>query len=73
MLMPPAPAGVPENSSSPVEEFNEMLLLWMLTFRFSQYGNCAPVATPEVTQEPGVSVCGAALQCSSEQIRPGQG
>src|SRR3974377_895251 len=40
MLTPPAPAGVPENNSSPVEALLVIILLCMFRLMFSQYGNC---------------------------------
>src|SRR6516164_7413132 len=55
MLIPPAPAGVAANNSSPSELFNEMLLLCTLMFTLWQYGNCAPV-TALVSQDPGAAL-----------------
>jgi hypothetical protein len=39
-VTPPAPAGVAENNSSPMEEFNVTALLCTFTFRSKQYGSC---------------------------------
>src|ERR1700730_13826248 len=44
-VIPPAPAGVAESSSSPVEELSITALWWMLTFRLWQYGSCVLVST----------------------------
>jgi len=38
-LTPPAPAGVAENNSSPVEEFSVIPLLCTFTFKSKQYGS----------------------------------
>ena len=40
MLTPPAPAGVPVNSSSPVEELLVIMLWCTFTFSCWQYGSC---------------------------------
>ena len=53
-VTPPAPAGVPVNNSSPMEEFTVTVLLCMFTFRSKQYGNCVLVGIAGlVWQEPG--------------------
>ena len=64
MLTPPAPAGVAENSSSPVDESSITALLWTFTPTSEQYGSCwlvtsAPVWTSALapivlaSHEPG--------------------
>src|SRR6266436_5745840 len=54
MLTPPAPAGVAENSSSPVEEFFVIALWCMFTFTSKQYCSWVPVGRPVmVWQVPG--------------------
>src|SRR5215469_7490304 len=55
MLTPPAPAGVAENSSSPVEEFFVTMLLCRFTLTSKQYCSCVPagVLPRPVWQEPG--------------------
>src|ERR1700730_10423045 len=55
MLTPPAPAGVAENSSSPVDEFSVIELWCMFTFTSKQYCNCVPAGRRNVLvwQEPG--------------------
>src|SRR5215469_12823029 len=53
MLTPPAPAGVAENSSSPVEEFFATMLLCMFTKRSKQYGSCVLIGSPTCWHEPG--------------------
>ena len=57
MLAPPAPAGVAENSSSPVEEFDVTALWCMFTFTSKQYCSCCPVGRPvALWHEPGAVI-----------------
>ena len=59
-LTPPAPAGVAENSSSPIEEFCVTALWCTLTFRLWQYGSCRFVGSRWSGRSPEASVRGAA-------------